>query len=63
MTADKQKRTVLAPQPALISFSSLPANRVISIELDDDEDVEWMWMSLPNSMKYVCGYTIVKKAD
>ena len=63
MTEGKQKRTVFAPQPILISSLALPANRVISVEVDDNEDVEWMWTSLPEGTKYISGYTIVKKAD
>lgn len=61
MLEDKQKRIVVAPQPSLVSHSSLPPNRVISVELEDGEDVEWMWMALPDGTKYVSGYTIVKK--
>ncbi|WP_414590484.1 hypothetical protein [Anabaena sp. CCY 9614] len=61
MSEDKQKRIVVAPQPSLVSSSSLPPNRVISVELENAEDVEWVWMSLPDGTKYVSGYTIVKK--
>lgn len=61
MPEDKQKRIVVAPQPSLVSPSSLPPNRVISVELENGEDVEWVWASLPDGTKYVSGYTIVKK--
>jgi hypothetical protein len=63
MTEDKQKRTVCAPQPAIVSSSLLPANRVISVELTEDEDIEWIWISLPDGTSYVNGYTIIKKTD
>lgn len=58
---NKQKRTVFAPHPILVVNSSLPANRVICVKLDADEDVEWIWTLLPNKTKYVSGYTIIKK--
>ncbi|WP_322877567.1 hypothetical protein [Pseudocalidococcus azoricus] len=61
MSEDNQKRTVFAPQPALVSSSQVPANRVISVEIGDDEDVEWLWISLPDGTKYVSGYTVVPK--
>ncbi|MEM8779232.1 MAG: hypothetical protein AAGF26_10235 [Cyanobacteria bacterium P01_G01_bin.49] len=61
MLEDKQKRIVMAPQPAFSSSSSLPANRVISVELENDEDVAWIWMSLPDRARYVSGYTILKR--
>jgi hypothetical protein len=61
MSEDKQKKIVVAPQPSLVSPSSLPSSRVISVELENDEDVEWVWMSLPDGTQYVSGYTIIKK--
>ncbi|MFB2895248.1 hypothetical protein ACE1CI_20255 [Aerosakkonemataceae cyanobacterium BLCC-F50] len=61
MTENQKKRTVFAPQPTLVLSSNLPANRIISVELNDNEDVEWMWATLPDGTKYVSGYIIVKK--
>ena len=57
---DKQKRTVSAPQPVSVQIDTALANRVISVNLDDDEEVEWTWTSLPNGQSYVSGYTIKK---
>jgi hypothetical protein len=61
MTENKQKRILFAPQLVLASSSPIPANRVISIELDDDEDVNWTWTLLSDGTKYVNGYTVIKK--
>ena len=56
---EKKIRKVVAPQPAL--SSPLPPNRVIEVELSDDEEVEWTWSTLPGGQRYVSGYTIGKK--
>ncbi|NDJ17873.1 hypothetical protein [Myxacorys almedinensis] len=61
MSKGNQKRTVLAPQQ-VVSSSHLPANCIISVNLDDDEDVQWTWTFLPSGERYVSGYTIVKQA-
>jgi hypothetical protein len=57
----KEKRMVLAPQAVLVSSSQLPTSPVISVELCNDEDVEWAWTLLPNGESYVSGYNIIKK--
>ena len=54
-------RTVIAPQPAL--SGPPPLNRVIEVELADDEEVEWTWSTLPGGQRYVSGYTIHEKLD
>lgn len=59
---ENNKRTVFAPQPVLVS-ASIPSNRVISVKLNSDEDIDWTWMSLPDGTRYVGGYRIVKKID
>ncbi|PZD70314.1 hypothetical protein C1752_14315 [Acaryochloris thomasi RCC1774] len=61
MKKDHKKRTVFAPQSALDASAQEPANRVISVELAEDEDVQWIWMSLPEGTAYVSGYNIIKK--
>ena len=61
MTKQDNTRTVVAPQP-LVS-SSLPPNRVIEVELSDDEEVEWTWSTLPGGQRYVSGYTIHEKLE
>jgi hypothetical protein len=58
--ANDQKRIVSAPLPYPIG-SSLPANRVLSVALSDNEEVEWLWASAANGVSYVCGYNILKR--
>ena len=45
MNANLQKRTLFAPQPTLMSSFELPANHVISVKLNSEEEVEWTWTS------------------
>jgi len=54
-----QRRTVYAPQPK--DNSEHPG--VISVELDEDEDVEWIWTHTSDGESVVTGYTIIKKAE
>jgi len=51
------RRTGDAPS----AFGPGAYNRVQSVILADDEDVSWIWTSLPNGTQYVSGYTIVKR--
>ena len=53
-----RKRTVYAPQPSQMLASAA----VISVELGEDEDVEWHWTHSADGRSFVGGYTIVKKA-
>jgi len=57
--AKRQTRTVYAPQPK--DDSKPPA--VISVELDEDEDVEWIWTHTSDGESFVTGYTIVERVD
>jgi hypothetical protein len=34
---------------------------VLSVELSDDEDVEWTWTSTLEGVSYVSGYSVVKR--
>lgn len=52
-------RIVQAPEPRMLA-GSLPPNRVLSVMLKSGEDVEWVWMSLPDGGSYVSGYRIIK---
>ncbi|MBE9139633.1 hypothetical protein IQ254_20940 [Nodosilinea sp. LEGE 07088] len=61
MAVNNQKRVVFAPQPGLAESFLSTMNRVVSVELSDDEDVEWIWAPGAQGMAYVSGYTIVKK--
>jgi hypothetical protein len=53
-------RTVVAPAPSPATMNPLP-NRVLSVTLDADEDVEWTWTSSADGVSYVSGYTLVKR--
>ena len=55
-------RTVTAPPPSLVSMKTLP-NRVFSVVLQADEDVEWTWMHTVEGVSYVTGYTIIKREE
>ncbi|MFH1567454.1 MAG: hypothetical protein ABIL09_05580 [Gemmatimonadota bacterium] len=57
----KAKRAVGAPPPSGPT-DPLPANRVLSVEVAEDEEVLWTWTSLPGGQRYASGYTIRKKA-
>jgi len=54
-----ETRVVQAPEPRMLA-GSLPLNRVLSVVLKPGEDVEWVWMSLPDGGNYVSGYRIIK---
>ena len=56
----EKKRRVYAPQSTSTLPTSLSPNRVISVELNPDEDVTWVWTILP-ATRYVSGYNIIKK--
>jgi hypothetical protein len=54
-----KKRTVYAPQAE--RNSTPPA--VISVILDEDEDVEWIWTHTADGKSVVTGYIITKRTD
>lgn len=54
-----QKRTVYAPQPN----DAQQAPAVISVELAEDEDVQWQWTHYTDGRSAVTGYTIVKRDE
>jgi hypothetical protein len=58
-TEKDKKRTVYAPQ--VERNSSPPA--IISVELNEDEDVEWIWTHTADGKSVVTGYIITKRAD
>jgi hypothetical protein len=58
--AQKLQRTVTAPDPTPASPKPL-SNRVFSVILDSNEDVEWHWTNTADGIRYVSGYTILKK--
>jgi hypothetical protein len=56
---EPQKRVVYAPQPN----DAQQAPAVISVALDEDEDVEWQWTHYNDGRSVITGYTIVKRAE
>ncbi len=58
-TEKGKKRTVYAPQAE--RNSSPPA--LISLELDEDEEVEWIWTHTADGKSVVTGYIITKRTD
>ncbi len=51
----KQKKVVYAPFP---TDSSLFTS-IYSIEIDEDEEVEWQWLELPDGNRVVINYKII----
>ncbi len=58
-TEKSKKRTVYAP-PA--ERNSTPPE-VISVELAEDEDVEWIWTHTADGQSVITGYIITKSTD
>jgi hypothetical protein len=54
----KRKRTVYAPPPV----GEGAVNRIDSVILAEDEDVEWQWTHDPDGTHFVSGYTIIRIA-
>ena len=58
---ENKTRIVTAPQSSLSSYptaTNIPST-VISVELNEDESVEWIWTIYPNGQKVVTGYNII----
>ncbi len=55
------QRTVDAPPPSPAVMKSLP-NRVFSVAVGADEDVEWIWTHTADGVSYVSGYAIVSRS-
>ena len=61
---ENKKRIVTAPRSNL----SLDSNRinipssVISVELDENESVEWIWTTYSNGQRIVTGNNIIKNS-
>jgi hypothetical protein len=60
-TSQSTQRTIDAPPLAPVLSKPLP-NRVFSVMLKSDEDVEWTRTTSPDGVNYLSGYTIVKAA-
>jgi hypothetical protein len=59
MDEKKDKRVVVAPQAGGADSSG----QVISVELNDDEEVVWRWTHYPDGTSAVTGYEIIKKNE
>jgi hypothetical protein len=59
----KKTRIVTAPHQSLLSnFSTVNIpSTVISVELKENEEVEWIWTSYPNGQRVITGYNIIQK--
>ena len=55
----KPKKTVYAPSP---SDSSLFTS-IYSIEINEDEEIEWQWLELPDGNRVVTNYRIIGKGE
>ena len=51
----KRKKVVYAPSP---TDSSIFAS-IYSIEINEDEEVEWQWLELPDGNRVVINYKIL----
>lgn len=52
-----ERRIVCAPQPTPVAISA----SIISVELGEDEEVEWQWTHFPDGRSMATGYSIIKK--
>ncbi len=59
MEEEKNKRIVVAPQAGPTNSSG----QVMSVVLNDDEDVNWRWTHYPDGTSAVTGYEIVKQSE
>ena len=55
----KRKKVVYAPSP---SDSSIFTS-IYSIEINEDEEVEWQWLELPDGNRVVTNYKILSKLE
>lgn len=61
--SQEKKRIVPAPQPTMLINSTtvnIPST-VISVELNKNEDVEWIWTTYLNGSRVVTGYNIIQR--
>lgn len=59
---ENQKRIVTAPQENLTlnsNTNNIPST-VLSVELNENESVEWIWTTYANGQRVVTGYNIIK---
>jgi hypothetical protein len=58
-----KKRTGYAPQALPHAEDSPTPPAVVSVLLDEGEDVEWVWTHAADGMSVVTGYKITKSSD
>ncbi|WP_019506053.1 hypothetical protein [Pleurocapsa sp. PCC 7319] len=59
---ERKKRIVTAPSSTFslsINAINIPST-IISVEVAEDESVEWIWTVYPDGSKVVTGYDIIK---
>jgi hypothetical protein len=55
----KQTKIVYAPPPTDSSLCS----SIYSIEIKENEEVEWQWLELPDGNRVVTDYKILRKKE
>ena len=55
----QSKIVINAPAPVCARPSGLPPSRVLSVEVEKGERVEWTWTHLPGGVSYVSGYSVM----
>ena len=61
--SQERKRIVTAPQTNSFLGSTainIPST-VISVELNENEEVDWIWTTYANGQRVVTGYNIIQK--
>jgi hypothetical protein len=58
--SQRSQRIVTAPPPSPAS-AKLQPNGILSVVLEADEDVEWIWTHTTDGTSYVSGYEIARK--
>ena len=56
----KPKKVVYAPSP---SDSSYLFTSIYSIEINEDEEVEWQWLEFPDGNRVVTNYKILSQHE
>jgi hypothetical protein len=57
----KKQVTRIVNAPTSSTINSLPQNRVISVELKKNQDVQWIWSYTSSGQSYVSGYEIIEE--
>ncbi|VEP13989.1 conserved hypothetical protein [Hyella patelloides LEGE 07179] len=63
--SQENKKRIFTTPPSTLSLSTNTINipsTVISVEVAEDESVEWIWTIYPDGQKVVTGYNIIKNS-